>query len=145
MMLNIDPKQVEMQCIKAIKHNNIISFNENFLLLSNNQNTFILSYKLIYLLLINKEDFYFLAETITDFDDPNIKFMYEIEKAVNSGSKKRLCNFRDSNKDYSGIINCLIEKMDKEEKVDVKDVAQKNKNIEMIQDCTYILKNYNKY
>lgn len=145
MMLDIDYKQVESQCIQAIKQNNIISFNENFILLSNNQNTLILAYKLIYLLLTNKEDFYVLAETIADTEDEHIKFMYEVERAMIFGSKKKLAILRDENKNFSAIINCIIEKMDKEEKTDEKYEVQKQRNVEMIKDCTHILKNYNKF
>ncbi|KAM0675504.1 hypothetical protein GVAV_000870 [Gurleya vavrai] len=138
----IDQKQIEQECLKAINKNDIPTFNKHFILLGSFNNSLILSYRLLYLLLTNKEEFYFLTQKISEIDDEPFKFVFDIERCVISGSKKGLCKFKDEKQEFSFIIDLLIKKMDDYKEFCEHEKIKKQKNAEIIANCAYILEKY---
>lgn len=142
--IDIDSKSNEAKCITAIKQNNLELFKEKIVFVTDNSNTFVFAYRLLFLLLEDMQEFYFLSQMIEDPDEKYMKLVFEVERGISSGSKKKLMSLKSEYSEFSCVIDCLLIKMDEVvNKVDeVK--FEKEKNIEMIENCLYVLENYNK-
>lgn len=138
-------KELEEKCYEAVKQNNITLFDLTFTFMNKNINfyPYFLGYKLLQSLLKSREEFYFLVETIENFEDKYIKFVFEVEKAFNLRNKRKLQQLKEKMPEYNQVLSDLIDheiefgnKNENEEK--------KERNVEMINECLYILENYNK-
>lgn len=141
-----DYKELEQKCHKAVQENDLDLFDLTFNFMQKNISAYnyFLGYKLLNLLAKSKEEFYFLVETIEDFDDKYIKFVFEVERSFNLRNKAKLQKLKEKMPEYSHAIEMLLNYEEENKKTNDEGQKDKEKNEEMIKECLHVIEDYNK-